>query len=235
MIEPKDIGGKLYPLGARRKEKRVFTHENTKRISDSDLEALMREVHKQRDFRSGYCYTTTTRVVMNALHNGWPKIQYFSGWLTISGGEPLHHAWAVLGDGVIDMTCLFASVALMKKFDENTKERAAAAKAAGGDTLIEWAVQWRREWIELIAPFEAGDIIENRVWGQVPEGYVYVGCPSDAKESVLLFNDWHARYGKGTDGPGEMSPTQVVEEALKKDGEEGVRKIIEKLKGERTA
>lgn len=227
-----NIGTKLFPLGERRAEKRVFTFDTTKKIVDEDLAALMREVHRQRPFAAGFCYSVTEQVVKNAVANGWPYVQFFSGWLMIDDAKPLHHAWAVSGSYVIDFTNVFCSPDLIEDFDREMKPRADAARAGDADAWIEWAVLWRRLWLERLQPYEAGDIIENRVWGQVPRKFTYVGCPSDQYESRQLFQRWHKKYGEGSDGPGEMSPIQQIEQALRTNGEAGIRMLTEKLKAQ---
>ena len=230
MSDIRDIGTKLFPLGIHRDGKRTFTFENTKKIVDEDLAALMREVHRQRPFQSGFCYSVTEQVVKNAVANGWPYVQFFSGWLMIGDSKPLHHSWAVSGSYVIDFTNIFVSPDLMDDFNRETKAQADAARAGDSNAWIEWAVLWRRLWLEKLRPYEAGDIIENRVWGMVPRKFVYVGCPSDSQESRSIFQRWHKKYGGDTDGPGEMSPIQQIEHALRTKGEEGVQEILDELK-----
>lgn len=212
------IGTPRYPLG-HPGLRRVFRPGDGKRIDNENLAALVRTMHVRRPFEAGMCYTNVARLRTDAETNGFRGLVPFGGWMLLSSSDskepvPVHHAWVVLGgDCVIDLSMLFRDHELR---DAIYNEWWTKQPAPGTPEVRQWNIDWRKARIEATRPFYGLDPVEHRVWGVVPEGSIYIGCPCDPKQSVELFRKWHARYGKidGYDGPGVKSLTQKIEESM---------------------
>ena len=189
------IGTRRYPLSQPMK-KRIFVPGDGAPIRDERLEALVRAVHKFKAFDPGACYTNTLSLMKNACQNGWyGKIESWAGWIVIAGDSkqpPIHHCWAVLNNiHLIDVSNLKASAAMNDAFEAEAVE---IKKKYAGDEIGD-AIAWRIAWNNRLRPLEQGDIIENRVWGQVPDGYIYVGCPTHPQTAQEIYGTWQAKYG----------------------------------------
>ncbi|MGH9390492.1 MAG: hypothetical protein ACRD1Z_12815 [Vicinamibacteria bacterium] len=218
---------------------RVWRAGEGRFIDDAPLAHLLRAVHRGVPFQNGMCYSTVERVFVNAKANGWKNVVPYAGWLVIESptapdGQTaiLHHAWAVCFTGreaekgvigplvteglVLDFTVAMKSFETMRAFwNGRRKEIQEAAEREGTEEAkVRCAVQWRKEWVEAMRPLDEGDPVTCRVFGTVPEGHTYVGCPADMLEARKIFRDWHEKYREG-EGPGEKSLTQEIEERLR--------------------
>jgi len=205
------IGGPLFPLG-HPKKKVVFGPGRGKPIQDENLAALVRTIHKRDLFQVGECYNNVDILQKNLNANGWWKTTCFVGWM-LSDFLPknIHHAWLVFnGESVIDLGQFrFAREISNKLRPLHAKIKEEFTKAGKTETAFE--IHWREIWCRELFAYEHGDVITNRVWGQVPEGFVYVGCPCTPDQGRLLYNNWFKKYGKETDTvPGQLTPTQVI-------------------------
>lgn len=232
------IGEPMYPLG-HPALKRVFRPEVSKRIEDDGLVALLRQVHKGKPFKSGLCYSNVERIIINCVNNGWRNVLPYAGWLIIGGQAPIHHAWAVHQDQVIDLGSPRIPKEVLLSMDEQVNslevQRYEEAKAAAKtlhdpeavaafmrEEAIRFGIERRKLMNEVCRPYEEGDIIENRVWGLLPHNFVYVGCPCVPDEARRIFNQWHPKYGKQGDhaGPGQLTVSQMLERGMESEARE---------------
>jgi len=237
------IGTPRYPLG-HPGLKKMFV--NSTRIEDGDLASLIRQAHARRPFALGQCYSNTNQVVTDAKGNGWKNIFAYAGWLVIEDQLPFHHAWAVLEEGgeskVIDISSLNIPPHLTEEFDkkisEETEERKRAAKkkAEGKPEdeanqilradAVEWHIESRKRMNELFRPYETGDVIECRVWGGIPQGHVYIGCPCRADEAIAVFKKWHPKFGAQSHHQAMGQPTLM--QLIDQGREDEARKQLER-------
>ncbi|SRR5579885_2879786 len=197
------IGTPRFPLNDP-KRKRIFTREGARPIDAPVLADVIRAVHKRTPFGSGFCYSTTRKVVENARGNGVGGVNPWAGWLII-GGVPVHHAWVVYQrEQVIDLT----SIRNIDDIDDQCREKwakigdarevealALADPEDRKNLWINFEVEKRKDLAAICAPFEAGDVIDNRIWGVPPRNFIYVGCPADPGAAKRLYRQWHAKYG----------------------------------------
>lgn len=66
---------------------------------DASEREIVRRAKRQDSFPEGFCYANAQRLVLNDRSN---KLVYVEGYA--QGLIPFPHAWAVLGDVVIDLT-----------------------------------------------------------------------------------------------------------------------------------
>lgn len=218
------IGTPRYPLG-HPGLRRVFSAGTGRPVEDDGLAALVRQMHRARPFMQGTCYGNTARLYSDATANDFKGIVPYGGWLLVDSPDsaqpiPIHHAWAVLGeDRLIDLSLLSTDYDIR----EAIYRKWWAKKPSEGRELLLWNVAWRRDKIEMTRPLYAEDPTQFRVWGVVPKGSTYIGCPCDAVESARLFRLWHSKYGKinDYDAPGVKSLSQQIEESLYGDGAPG--------------
>lgn len=243
------IGLPRYPLG-HPGLKRVFRPETSDPINDDGLAALMRQVHKTKPFKSGLCYSSTERIILNAVNNGWKNVLPYSGWVIIGDSAPVHHAWAVHQNQVIDLCSVRLPEQILRGMDERfhalslEREKDYAIKsieikdkdARAAFMRQEWVrfqIDWRNEMNAIFKPYEEGDIIEKRVWGLLPYNYTYVGCPCTPQDARALFNKWHAKYGAISDheGPKELTITQMLERGMESEAREKLSSIANRTDG----
>lgn len=210
------IGTMKFPLAGKRNERREFPAGGPK-VTDDGLAALVRQLHRERPFGFGSCYSNTERVCQNSWTNGWiKKIKPYAGWVVFDRKpeHPIHHAWAVLNDQlVIDMGQLMASGRLEDEYMAHWDE----ARKSWKGSAFDLNVAWREDWCRRLLPYEDGDVIENRVWGEIPPGMTYIGCPCLWEDARLTFNNWHHKNRKTVEypRPGEQSPTQTIAELVR--------------------
>jgi hypothetical protein len=241
------IGTPRYPLG-HSGLKRVFTNPST-RIEDEGLAALIRKVHASRPFQFGQCYSNVERAVANAKGNGWKNVLPFAGWLMIKDQEPIHHAWFVLTVGgeskPIDLSSFTVPAPELKALDEalakesaerlrDAKKKTEGLPAAEANQIVkqawlDWQIECRQRSSAVFRPYETGDIVSCRVWGDVPVGHVYIGCPCLPNEARNIFLRWHPRYGKQSNHAGAAEPTvmQLVEQGRVADARAKLSKETE--------
>jgi hypothetical protein len=210
------IGTAKYPLVGKRDE-RVDFKAGGERIADEGLAKLIRQLHKERPFMAGACYSNTERVCQNAWPNGWlGKIKPYAGWVVFDRAQakPVHHAWAVLnGTQIIDMTTL----ARMNEIEAAYMEHWEQIKKDWKGDAFSLNVAWREDWVRRLMPLEDGDPVDNRIWGVVPAGMTYIGCPCLWEDARLSFNSWWSKNKKHQQypGPGEKSPTQAIAQLVR--------------------
>jgi hypothetical protein len=223
------IGLPRYPLG-HPGLKRVFRPETADPIKDDGLAALMRQVHKGKPFKPGLCYSNVERVILNAVNNGWKNVLPYSGWVIIGDSAPVHHAWAVHQNQIIDLSSIRVPEPIIKAMDERlrtlSREREkesvlksleikdpAAREAFMQEAWVQFQIDYRNDMNATFKTYEDGDIIENRGWGLISYNYTYVGCPCIPNDARAIFNRWHAKYGAASnhEGPGKHTITQMLD------------------------
>lgn len=243
------IGLPRYPLG-HPGLKRVFRPETADPINDDGLAALMRQVHKSKPFKSGLCYSNTERIILNAANNGWKNVLPYSGWVMVGDSAPIHHAWAVHQNQVIDLSSIRIPEQVIKAMDERlralSREReqevilkSLAIKdpevrvAFEREEWIRFQIDWRNDMNTTFKPYEEGDIIENRGWGLLPYNYTYVGCPCTPQDARAIFNRWHARYGAISDheGPKSLTITQMLERGMEDEARKKLSGVANQIEG----
>lgn len=228
------IGTPRYPL-RRPKESYTWSSLEGERINDPVLADVLRAAHKRKPFVPGRCYANVEVVVTNAMAYGF-TITPMVGWMVI-GSSAIHHCWAALyvkksrwPYRLIDMSSVFLAQELTNNFweKEGWEERKKKAEKGTWEEYVDYAVAWRKAFVEMIRPHEEGDIIENRVFGVVPKHTTYIGSQCTPDEGRLEYQRWHAKYGDIEAAPGDPSLVQEIEEALSSG--QGVEVIAERLK-----
>lgn len=203
------VGTPRYPL-SEPSRKQEFREGWGELITDEDLAALVRTIHKRTPFEFGRCYTNTEKLCKNAWNYKWSKLRLypFAGWIAYTACPDylIHHAWAILdGSRIIDMGCLREATRIDAEL-EPTRDAMRAEFAKDGKTEFEFSIAWRLKYVEALKPLEDGDPVDNRVWGRVPPGITYAGNPCHWDEALRIYNRWNAKNKRDE----YVTPTQLI-------------------------
>ncbi len=165
------IGSKLFPITDRRRI-RVFAAENT---SEINIPALAKKLDRIR-YESGFCYTNSSYVLRAGVSLALP-VEFYAGWLFIGREYPIHHAWVVLCDSVIDMGFSRREMELLRQVDYSKPS-------------------WREKVAPEILRLERMNLspTTDRIFGKVPGQMIYVGCPDNAENARRAFRILVSRY-----------------------------------------
>ena len=87
----------MYPLSC--SDFRIFNHFNCKKCDDEKILECFNKVH----YESGHCYRMADELKGYLVNAGYDA-KIYVGWLFPSFMEtPIHHAWVVVGDCVLDL------------------------------------------------------------------------------------------------------------------------------------
>lgn len=165
-----DIGNKLYPV-KNRKNIRVFFHDNTIEIDNKGLCKWI-DTHT---FNPGFCYTNADLIVKGGEAVNL-DVQYYAGWVFIGDHVPIHHAWAVIGDSVIDVNFRKSVIELLKTVDySNLNWREGTAMR----------IKAREKRISLSA---------DCIMGKVFPGIIYVGSQDECNLARNRYNTMIDRF-----------------------------------------
>lgn len=161
------LGTKMFPFNSRRVK--IFNNEVTNDISlPSDFYSLVDGM----EWESGFCYSNAAKVQRVLHHLGILEAEFYAGWVSILGNLPLHHAWVVLGDSVIDMSIDMREMAFLKT------------------VVPEEGVDWRAKVLPDLKKIRLSKRPSvSCVIGKLPEGYVYVGCRDTIDGARKKFNE----------------------------------------------
>lgn len=147
----------MFPV-ARKSTMRIFEYSNTKPINNNRLEAAINQLNVQ----SGKCYinSDTVRTIGGFLNI---PIKYYSGWFFLPGDIPIYHEWNELDGQIIDVSTSIAEYHFLSEKFRNLKTS---------------NPNWRNEVAKSLVAFRKRrrQISKDCVWGNVLEGFLYVGC-----------------------------------------------------------
>lgn len=106
-----EIGSSLYPVKDKKNIK-IFTYENTDYIGN---ESISKFIDSQK-FKSGFCYSNTDIIVKHFRELFIPVI-FYSGWVFVGEHVPLHHAWAVYQNNVVDVSFRMSTIKVLNEVD----------------------------------------------------------------------------------------------------------------------
>jgi hypothetical protein len=184
------IPSKLYPLSSPRR----FFVIGADECEDVEVPGDVRDAMDSQVWESGRCYGNTARVV-----SLWPGAKYFSGWLFARSRFPYHHAWAVVGDSVVDMSISRGEIEYLTGVDYDDP-------------------QWREKAAPVLFRMSRESVpSRDRVIGKPIEGFIYVGCEDDLESARgrfrKLMRDYpdHPSYARKIDPAGYSELQRVLE------------------------
>ena len=167
------VKGKTYILGEEKlpvtdKNKvYYFNYNNTKKYDDLVLE---KELDNYK-FNIGKCYSNTQKLVKISNNLGIP-VKFYSGWLKCGKGEPIHHAWGVLGkDKIIDVT-----------LDRHINKFAKKLRPFKEEIH-------RKLFAEIVVKINKLNTSQRVILGKVPETLTYYGCPDNKENALKTYNN----------------------------------------------
>lgn len=168
-----------YPLC--NNEIRVFHADNCKEITDEKILSILDKV----EYKVGHCYTNSEELCRLLKEAGYDAKTY-SGWFFICESEyPVHHAWVVVGDSVIDLTDDFTMMC-----SDSDKWSGIGSKEKWGQQMVDFYKEINDKQIPnsvRIAPV-----------GVPTSSFLYVGCESNPLQAKMLWNDLMATYPNHT-------------------------------------
>lgn len=150
------FGSKIYPIGKRGQSFFGGTcTEDTGSKYDRVADTLERSNWKHKN---GYCYTNA-EILQQIFQAHGVDAKYYSGWVFVSSGYPIHHAWVVVDDNVYDIS--INVVAQQRMLEQSMK---------GMDLYSPEAVKEIKR-----IQNDSYSITDSFVWGKVPDHMIYVG------------------------------------------------------------
>lgn len=167
------IPSKLYPLPNDNPIK-IFSSENTEDIQDNKINELLTDV----EFRPGYCYTNSDKVIKILKDNNFKnKIEFFSGWL-YSIGNMVHHAWVVIDDKHLIDTSIMIEDEYYEKMIEKYEK---------GENFKLSRNEIAKEVVKVIK--SSVSFKEKYGYGKVLKDNLYIGVKTNSMEARKSFND----------------------------------------------
>ena len=162
-----------YPLNGKAE---IFTYENTEQVKDEKVI----EIFDKTKHWIGHCYTDSINLAKNLKECGHPAKTYV-GWLFTQEVEPIHHAWVMLGNSVLDLTDDYK----VMFWGENGKNFEKA--------------KTEQEYRELVVSFAAAAAKWKNSQrcgpiGQPTPFLLYIGSECDPDEGRAIYNDLMAKY-----------------------------------------
>lgn len=160
------IPSKMYPINYL-KESRLISWHDAKKIDNAELV----NAFDACSFGIGFCYSNAERIYREALKRNI-KVEYFAGWLFVGRAAPIHHAWIVYKDSILDGSILaneFEYFSIFPIDEDNNKHR---------EVYAEYIVREQTSLTPNSKKF---------IFGEVPAPLIYLGSPDTPDNARATF------------------------------------------------
>lgn len=193
------IPSKMYPLSNLR-DSRLMSWNNSKKIDNIELINAF-------DFCSfgiGVCYSNAEKIYLEALKRNI-EVEYFAGWLFVGRTAPLHHAWVVYGNSILDGSILANQFEYFSRnpIDENNSKHR--------EMYADYVVKEQTSLTPNSKKF---------IFGKVPAPLFYLGSPDTPDNAKATFrklqNDFPNHPSYKRDGQNMHGISKIQETIFKK-------------------
>jgi hypothetical protein len=118
-----------------------------------------------------------TNIVEECKKRGIEGVKFYAGWLFVAGFKsyPLHHAWTVYQDNVIDVSVRPKDLELFEYIENNP--------------IPNWREKYARKFVDLFNQAKQ-DMANSCLMGDIfNDKYIYVGCEDDPWNARKIYND----------------------------------------------
>lgn len=159
----------MYPVPNNKMKPRLFLPDNTEEFRDSTVNDALTDM----EFLPGRCYTNANKIIDKL----GKEYKFYSGWVFIYG-QPIHHAWVVKNNSIIDVA--------------NTRKDI----QINPDVMLE-----KQEYAKMFYEYYKEDLPfrDKYPYGKVTWNKIYIGVESNYKEAIYSFNNLMEKYPEHPD------------------------------------
>lgn len=160
------VPSEMYPMPNTRMKPRLFTPENTEDFTDHTVSNHLSGVK----FLPGRCYTNAEKIIKILGE----EYKFYAGWVFVFG-QPIHHAWVVKNNSIIDVASTRKDILLTSNPELSLS---------------------KQEYAKLFYEYYKEDIpfIDKYPYGKVTWDKIYIGVESTYKEAIGSYNELINKY-----------------------------------------